>query len=126
MYLQDDTVEMDAYETARKINKWGQITIVVTFFLFNFIFWGVALSHFYDEIKFENRNKDGNIVHQDGTIEYAEQVMEADAGAGAEVVGEVIPMDDGAIVDVVDDVAGAGAVDAAVVVDAAAEVKEKA
>jgi len=121
----DDTVEIDAYDTARKINKWGQIMIVVTFFLFNFIFWGIALNHFYDEIKFVNRNADGYIVNQDGTIVVPDQVMEA----GVEVAGEAL---EGTIVDtpVVDDAAAAvgdvaAAVDA-VVVDAAAEVKEKA
>jgi len=54
----DEYFEVDAYSTARKINKYGQVGLLVSFFLFMIVFWSIALSHYFNEIKF--LDADGN------------------------------------------------------------------
>ena len=42
---------MDTIEDATRINQQGQIIFVVGFFLFQIIFWGVAMAEFIPEYK---------------------------------------------------------------------------
>ena len=42
---------MDTIEDATRINQQGQIIFVVGFFLFQLIFWGVAMAEFIPEYK---------------------------------------------------------------------------
>ena len=45
---------MDTIEDATRINQQGQIIFVVGFFLFQIIFWGVAMGEFIPEYKQTN------------------------------------------------------------------------
>ena len=46
---------VDTIEDATRINQQGQIIFVVGFFLFQIIFWGVAMAEFIPEYKQANK-----------------------------------------------------------------------
>ena len=47
---------VDTIEDATRINQQGQIIFVVGFFLFQIIFWGVAMAEFIPEYKKKTKN----------------------------------------------------------------------
>jgi len=52
----DGPEDIDAYARAKKINYYGQIGLLVSFFLFMIVYWSFALNHYFNEIKFVDAN----------------------------------------------------------------------
>jgi len=59
---EDDETDVDAYAKARRINYYGQIGLVVSFFLFMVVYWSFALNHYFNEIRF--LDDDGNKLEE--------------------------------------------------------------
>jgi len=48
--------DIDAYARARKINQYGQVGLLSFFFIFMTVYWAFALNHYFNEIKFFDKD----------------------------------------------------------------------